>query len=53
MTEDLIKLLIYYFLLYSFQCPICFGGDKRGRTADLRSASAALSQLSYIPKWYA
>ena len=25
------------------------GGDKRGRTADLRSASASLSQLSYIP----
>ena len=26
-----------------------FGGDKRDRTADLRSASASLSQLSYIP----
>ena len=28
---------------------IYFGGDKRGRTADLRSASALLSQLSYVP----
>ena len=26
-----------------------FGGDKRDRTADLRSASATLSQLSHIP----
>ena len=26
-----------------------FGGDKRVRTADLRSASATLSQLSHIP----
>ena len=27
------------------------GGDKRDRTADLRSASATLSQLSHIPLW--
>ena len=29
----------------------CFGGDKRDRTADLMTASHALSQLSYTPKW--
>ena len=28
-----------------------FGGDKRDRTADLMTASHALSQLSYTPKW--
>ena len=28
----------------------CFGGDKRDRTADLMTASHALSQLSYAPK---
>ena len=27
----------------------CFGGDKRDRTADLMTASHALSQLSYTP----
>ena len=27
----------------------CFGGDKRDRTADLLTASQALSQLSYTP----
>ena len=27
-----------------------FGGDKRDRTADLLTASQALSQLSYTPK---
>jgi hypothetical protein len=27
------------------------GGDKRDRTADLMTASHALSQLSYTPKW--
>ena len=29
----------------------CFGGDKRDRTADLMTASHALSQLSYTPEW--
>ena len=28
-----------------------FGGDKRDRTADLMTASHALYQLSYTPKW--
>ena len=37
-------LTIHFSLSYYFS-----GGDKRVRTADLRSASAALSQLSYIP----
>ncbi len=27
-----------------------YGGDKRDRTADLLTASQALSQLSYTPK---
>ena len=27
------------------------GGDKRDRTADLMTASHALSQLSYTPEW--
>ena len=58
------QLLFYFFILtllsceccfsftyYSFLIVLCFliGGDKQDRTADLRSASAALSQLSYIP----
>jgi hypothetical protein len=30
-----------------------FGGDKRDRTADLLLARQALSQLSYIPTWWA
>ena len=40
-----------FYLLFISHCPIFsfFGGDKQDRTADLRSASAALSQLSYIP----
>ena len=29
---------------------VFFGGDKRDRTADLLTASQALSQLSYTPK---
>ena len=29
---------------------VLFGGDKRDRTADLLTASQALSQLSYTPK---
>ena len=29
------------------------GGDERGRTANLGRARAALSQLSYIPVWWA
>ena len=28
----------------------CYGGDEQIRTADLRLARAALSQLSYIPR---
>ena len=28
---------------------VCFGGDKRDRTADLLNAIQALSQLSYTP----
>ena len=31
-------------------CRRLFGGDKRDRTADLLTASQALSQLSYTPK---
>ena len=39
-----------FYLLFISHCPkSLFGGDKQDRTADLRSASAALSQLSYIP----
>ena len=30
--------------------PFFFGGDKRDRTADLLTASQALSQLSYTPE---
>ena len=30
----------------------CFGGDKRDRTADLMTASHALSQLSYTPRYF-
>ena len=29
------------------------GGDERARTADLLRARQALSQLSYIPVWWA
>ena len=29
-----------------------FGGDKRDRTADLMTASHALSQLSYTPRYF-
>ena len=35
---------------FDFQSKL-FGGDKRDRTADLMTASHALSQLSYTPKW--
>ena len=31
-------------------CRSFFGGDKRDRTADLLTASQALSQLSYTPE---
>ena len=41
---------IYYLLIYYIVSNVHFnGGDKRVRTADLRSASATLSQLSHIP----
>ena len=33
-----------------FNMSLFFGGDKRDRTADLLTASQALSQLSYTPK---
>ncbi len=29
-----------------------YGGAKRDRTADLNTASVALSQLSYSPNWH-
>lgn len=35
----------------SFDFVSLFGGDKRDRTADLYTASVALSQLSYTPIW--
>ena len=31
--------------------PYIYGGDEGVRTLDLSDANAALSQLSYIPKW--
>ena len=34
---------------HSLRNDFCFGGDKRDRTADLMTASHALSQLSYTP----
>ena len=34
----------------NFRLRLFFGGDKRDRTADLLTASQALSQLSYTPK---
>ena len=33
-----------------FNMSLFFGGDKRDRTADLLTASQALSQLSYTPE---
>ena len=33
-----------------FNMSLFFGGDKRDRTADLLTASQALSQLSYTPR---
>ena len=41
--------VVTFYLTIHFSLSYSSGGDKRVRTADLRSASAALSQLSYIP----
>ena len=42
-------MLFTHCAVFKVQRPCGHGGDERGRTADLRLARAALSQLSYIP----